>query len=96
MDIPQIIASKIQRPVAVLGWGVSGKAVAALLEQLDVPAVIYDERGGEGVVSHWDGATAKQHDLVVYSPGFAQNHPWLLAARRAGVLCVGELDFAAL
>ncbi len=96
MDIPEIIASKIRRPVAVLGWGVSGKAVAALLQELGATAVIYDERGGEGVVLQWDVATAKQHDLVVYSPGFAQNHPWLLVARRVGLLCVGELDFAAL
>jgi len=31
--------------------------------------------------------------LVLYSPGFVQDHIWLQRARRGGILCYGELDF---
>jgi UDP-N-acetylmuramoylalanine--D-glutamate ligase len=41
-------------------------------------------------------AAARQHALVVFSPGFAPEHPWLTRARAAGALCLGELDFASL
>ncbi len=49
--------------------------------------------GGRGEIGPTE---AKRHDLVVYSPGFRQDHPWLLAARAAGCQCLGELDFASL
>ena len=32
----------------------------------------------------------------MYSPGFAQNHPWIVAARREDALCLGEIDIASL
>ncbi|MDR2981495.1 MAG: UDP-N-acetylmuramoyl-L-alanine--D-glutamate ligase [Puniceicoccales bacterium] len=96
MDIPKNIAPKLSRPVAVLGWGVSGKSVSQLLAHIGVPSVAYDEKGGDGVLTTFGPEEISQHDLVVYSPGFAQSHPWMLAARRAGVTCLGELDFASL
>ena len=55
------------------------------------------EAGGSGwPAAAADETEAARHDLMVYSPGFAQPHPWMLAARRAGLLCLGELDFGAL
>jgi UDP-N-acetylmuramoylalanine--D-glutamate ligase len=67
-----------------------------LLARLGVPGVIYDEQGGEGVVNSFGAAAVRTHQLVVLSPGFRPGHPWLMAARAAGLACVGELDFASL
>ena len=33
---------------------------------------------------------------MVFSPGFAPEHPWLVLARAGGLTCLGELDFASL
>lgn len=96
MVTPPAIAARLSRPVAVFGSGVSGLAVRDLLTGLGVAAVIYDERGGAGTVAVFGEAEARRHGLVVYSPGFAQNHPWIALARREDALCLGELDFASL
>ncbi|MDR2863437.1 MAG: UDP-N-acetylmuramoyl-L-alanine--D-glutamate ligase [Puniceicoccales bacterium] len=96
MEIPKNIADRLKRPVAIFGAGVSGSATKQLLARMHAQAKVYDERGGEGAIAAFDDNTATRHDLVIYSPGFAQNHPWLLAARRMGVLCFGEMDFASI
>jgi UDP-N-acetylmuramoylalanine--D-glutamate ligase len=96
MSIPESIAERVRRPVAVLGFGVSGQAAAALLRNHGCGVEAYDERPGEGVRGKFGPEEARRHDLVVYSPGFRQEHPWLQTARAAGALCLGELDFASL
>ena len=85
---PTFLQPLLQRPVAVFGGGVSGQGVLALLEGLGQTSVIYDARG-----LNFCPAAAKQHALVVFSPGFAPEHPWLEIARKAGLTCLGELDF---
>lgn len=94
MHIPPNIAACLNRPVAVLGAGVSGAAVAQWLAQIGARVVVYDERCGANTC--FGTVEAAGHDLVVCSPGFAQDHPWLLAARHSGALCLGELDFSSL
>jgi UDP-N-acetylmuramoylalanine--D-glutamate ligase len=91
---PDFLKPALARPVAILGGGVSGDGVHALLAGMGVEATIYDASAGKGV--EFTSTAAKQHALVVYSPGFAPEHPWLKRARDAEVLCIGELDFAAL
>jgi UDP-N-acetylmuramoylalanine--D-glutamate ligase len=92
---PDFLQPLLAKPVAVLGAGVSGRAVAGLLGQIGARAVLFDEKGGEGVSGDFISA-ARGHSLVVFSPGFAPGHPWLAAARAAGATCLGELDFASL
>ncbi len=96
MSWPEPLAKLTQRPVAVLGFGVSGQAAAALLRRRGAAVEAYDERPGDGVRGEFGPVQAKRHDLVVYSPGFAQNHPWLETARAAHCTCLGEMDFASL
>lgn len=96
MDIPKILEKKLGKPVAVFGGGVSGKAVAEFLRGNGFSAKIYDRNAGDGAGTRFDMAEAAEHDLVVCSPGFSQNHPWKEVARRAGLLCLCEPDFAAL
>ncbi len=92
-EIPDSLRRRLTRPAAILGAGVSGRAVADALALAGFASVIYDERGDNAVFGPEEAA---RHDLMVYSPGFAQPHPWMLAARRAGLLCLAELDFGAL
>ncbi|MCW5548688.1 MAG: UDP-N-acetylmuramoyl-L-alanine--D-glutamate ligase [Opitutaceae bacterium] len=91
LSAPAFLQPRLRRPVAVLGAGVSGGGVLALLRALGVGGVTYDERG-----TAFTPAAASGHDLAVYSPGFAPGHAWLRLARENGLLCLGELDFASL
>src|SRR5579871_1895597 len=92
---PDFLQPLLAKPVAVLGAGVSGRAVAGLLGRIGARSVLFDQKGGEGIAADFVSA-AQGHSLVVFSPGFAPGHPWLAAARAAGATCLGELDFAAL
>jgi UDP-N-acetylmuramoylalanine--D-glutamate ligase len=93
---PVELQSLLQTPVAILGGGVSGRAVGELLEAVGASAQIYDEKGGEGQLSYFDPAAALHHRLVVFSPGFCVEHRWLATAAAAGCVCLTELDFASL
>jgi UDP-N-acetylmuramoylalanine--D-glutamate ligase len=84
-------------PVAVFGAGASGRAVLSLLGKLGVPGVVFDEKEVKmGTVNNFGPEEARQHRLVVFSPGFRPGHPWLQTACAAGCECLGEMDFASL
>lgn len=91
--VPDFLRPFLDRPVAVFGGGVSGEGVLALLRAIGAEAVVYD-RAGAPACAAFTTAVAERHPLVVFSPGFAVEHPWLCAARAAGCTCLGELDFA--
>lgn len=76
-------------PVAILGGGVSGRGVSALLQRLGWKFRVYDERGIK-----LTPAKLRSSALVVVSPGFCPDHPWLLLARQMKIRVLGELDFA--
>ena len=88
---PDFLRPLLASPVAIFGGGVSGEAVRTLLAAIGATGKFYDERG-----EAFTSAAAAAHALVVFSPGFAREHPWLALARAAGAECVGELDFASL
>ena len=91
LTIPEEMRPLLTRPVGIFGAGVSGIGVTALLAALDGESVIYDAKATE-----FSSKAAQAHRLIVVSPGFAPEHPWVVAAKAAGVECWGELDFAAL
>lgn len=96
MSIPDQIKPYLQRPVAVLGYGVSGRGLAAMLRAAGIWFEVYDERDGEAKYHQFSEKEARLHRLVVFSPGFPLEHPWLQAARAADCELLGELDFASL
>ena len=91
---PEFLKAALSRPVAVFGGGVSGEGVLALLSALSAQGKIYDAKAAKGV--EFTAAAAKQHRLVIFSPGFAPEHPWFKRAKAADAICLGELDFASL
>jgi UDP-N-acetylmuramoylalanine--D-glutamate ligase len=70
---------------------VSGAGAQALLSRIGSESVVYDRNGAE-----FDAGAASRHSLVVFSPGFQLKHPWLEVARKAGCICLAEIDFASL
>ena len=93
--IPGFLEDRLTKPAAVFGGAVSGQGTVELLARLGVPAVVYDRKGG-GAEPVFGAGDARRHGLVVFSPGFAPDHPWISTATDAGCVCLGELDFAAL
>ncbi len=91
MEIPQSLLPFLERPAVVLGRGVSGRAAGEVLRSLGVFHAILDEAGGDTFTM----AQAERLGLVIYSPGFPRDHPWMKIAREAGCLCLTEIDFAA-
>lgn len=89
LSAPPALQSLLTTPVAIFGGGVSGVGVCALLADLGAQSVIYDAKG-----TAFTERIARNHRLVVFSPGFPPEHPWLRIARDAGCECQGELDFA--
>ena len=90
---PEFLKPLLVSPVAVLGAGVSGRAVAALVRRLGGIPRVFDERVHAGEET-FRPSSAGDYRLVVYSPGFPPTHPWIVAARAAGCTCLGEIDFA--
>lgn len=91
LTVPDSIRPLLAQPVAIFGGGVSGIGVTALLATLEATSVIYDAKG-----TSFTAKAAKNHRLVVHSPGFPPEHAWLALAKAAGCECFGELDFASL
>jgi UDP-N-acetylmuramoylalanine--D-glutamate ligase len=91
LSIPDFLSSRMTQPVAILGAGLSGEGAGRLLSKLGATAVTYDQVGRA-----FTAADARAHGLVLFSPGFSLHHPWLEAARKAGCICMAEIDFASL
>lgn len=89
LAIPEFMSTRLTRPAAVLGAGVSGDGALMLLSRMGASAQVYDRKGLE-----FTPEAARGHGLVVFSPGFPLHHPWLEIARKAGCICMAEVDFA--
>ena len=85
----------LAKPVAIFGYGVSGRSMAGLLARIGAEFVFYDTRG-RNTVHVFDDASAANHSLVLFSPGFELSHPWLETARKCGCATMGELEFGAM
>ena len=95
LQIPEWLDHFLEKPVAVFGAGASGKAASLLLRKLGAETVLYDEAASDGSTSKFSSEAAEQHELVIHSPGFAIDHPWLETARKAGCLLLTEFDLGA-
>lgn len=85
----------LEKPVAVFGAGLSGKAASDLIRSRGGNTIVYDELSSD-FPQEFTSLIAQQHSLVIASPGFSAGHPWMIAAREAGCEVIGELDLACL
>ncbi|MGH8020983.1 MAG: UDP-N-acetylmuramoyl-L-alanine--D-glutamate ligase [Opitutaceae bacterium] len=94
--VPDWLQRLFERPVAILGAGVSGRAAAGLIEALGGRATIFDREARDASSTHFGAEEAAQFGLVVVSPGFAPSHAWVQTARTHGCEVMSELDLGAL
>ena len=87
--VPEFLSPRLARSAAVFGGGVSGEGAVALLSRLGAETAVYDRLGLD-----FTPERARNHGLVIFSPGFTLHHPWLEIARKAGCICMAEIDFA--
>lgn len=91
----------------VYGFGVSGRAAAALLRAQEVVVVAIDDRAtgaaadtsleaqpGVDLRTAEDSQLPQELDLVVVSPGVPASRPLLAEARRRGVPVISEVELA--
>ena len=77
------------KPVAILGSGVSGEGTKNLLDRLNWKSKTFDEKG-----IPLNFSRLKECSLVVASPGFSPDHPWIHLVQQLNFLLLGEMDFA--
>jgi UDP-N-acetylmuramoylalanine--D-glutamate ligase len=79
--------------IAVFGAGISGKAVAALVELEGDKVHFYDEQEAD-CFSEFGQSNIKDYKCFIFSPGFPQKHPWR-ALLKGSDQVYGEVGFAA-
>jgi len=97
-----------ERSILILGLGATGLSVARYLNRIGVAFQLADEKidthrktelekmfGAVVVHEKFSAALFKSFDLIVASPGIAQSHPALVAARSHGVQIIGDIDLFA-
>ena len=84
----------LRSPIAILGAGVSGRAADRLIRDLGGTSVVYDEFHAD--FPDFTEENAARHELVIVSPGFSQDHPWVKMGRFHSCEVIGELDLASL
>jgi UDP-N-acetylmuramoylalanine--D-glutamate ligase len=83
--------------VLILGAGVTGRAVARSLISRGAIVSIADDNPtvkSEMAVIDATNVVVKDFDSVVVSPGWKQDHPLLVAALKAGLRLLNEVDLA--
>lgn len=80
MLLQSTVKDLIRKPVAILGGGVSGQAFDRLLAALGGRGVVFDEAALNGASDGFSESVMSGFGLVVNSPGFRKDHPWIRAA----------------
>jgi UDP-N-acetylmuramoylalanine--D-glutamate ligase len=77
--------------VLIVGFGISGKASAALLEKRGIPWVAVDKKG-----PIFDSADYPLDSIsqVILSPGIPRSHPIVYRAIKKGIEVIGEVELA--
>ncbi|MBT63738.1 MAG: UDP-N-acetylmuramoyl-L-alanine--D-glutamate ligase [Puniceicoccaceae bacterium] len=79
---------------AIFGAGQSAQAARRLARHHDLEVVLIDE-AGQGDRAVFEAHDLADFDAFIFSPGFAQEHPWRVLAEASGRPCMSELAFAA-
>ena len=88
------VTSWLRSPVAIFGAGLSGRAAERLIDDLGGIPVVYDEFNAD--FPDFTEEAASRHELIIVSPGFSPEHPWMKRGRLHGCEVIGELDLASL
>ena len=84
----------MSKPLAIFGAGLSAQAALRLAQSQGRDAVLFDE-GGSGSSVEFTREDLSLFDDFVFSPGFAEDHPWRQLVESSNVVCTSELAYAA-
>jgi UDP-N-acetylmuramoylalanine--D-glutamate ligase len=83
------------KKVLILGGGVTGSAVAKIIEELGANVKIADEKPLTDFVSHpIEDLKNLDYDFAIVSPGWKPNHPLIAALEAAKIQITNEIDIA--
>ena len=83
------------KKVLILGGGVTGSAVAKIIEELGASIKVADEKPLPDFSNHpINDLTNLDYDLAVVSPGWKPDHPLVKAVTSAGITITNEVDIA--
>jgi UDP-N-acetylmuramoylalanine--D-glutamate ligase len=80
------------RSIGILGAGVTASGISQFLNRHAIPYDLYDQDLSRG--SLFEEKHARQHSLILCSPSFMSQHPWVQLAKAAGCHCLQEFDFS--
>jgi UDP-N-acetylmuramoylalanine--D-glutamate ligase len=93
-ELTEKILLQKRKSMAVFGNGVSARGLQKLFTKLDLKYIIYDQNPEKG--ENFTKDNVKNHEIIIRSPSFLSDHPWVTLARQNGSLCLSDLDFASL
>jgi len=90
------IASLLTRPVAVIGGGVTGKAIVDFLQSRGAEFDLFDEKVVQisGRTSFTEIKDPHRYGIAVVSPGWRMDHSLIEQLRAARVEIISEIDLA--
>jgi UDP-N-acetylmuramoylalanine--D-glutamate ligase len=90
------LTSLLRRPVAVLGGGVTGKAIMAFLRDREVTFTLFDDKSVESdtLTSFQRVEDPSAFGLAIVSPGWRRDHPVVQQFLEAHVRVISEIDLA--
>ncbi|MDR0445130.1 MAG: UDP-N-acetylmuramoyl-L-alanine--D-glutamate ligase [Puniceicoccales bacterium] len=88
----QIIDLSGYKPIGIFGAGVTAKGIIQFLDRHAIPYDIYDQDSTRGYP--FDEKQAERHRLILCSPSFMSQHPWVRLAQKSGCSCLQEFDFS--
>lgn len=82
--------------VAVLGGGVTGRAIIAFLQERTIDFSLFDEKNGEcdGIQALTVIENPHDYQLAIVSPGWRRDHHLVEKFTQAGVRVISEIDLA--
>lgn len=90
-----------KRDAAIFGAGTSARAAARLLAKYGIKSRFYQQVEtnhadlSANASAEFGEKEAREHKLVVYSPAFRPDHPWIETARANGCTAICEPDLCA-
>jgi UDP-N-acetylmuramoylalanine--D-glutamate ligase len=86
-----------EKKILIAGAGVTGTAAARALTKRGAEVILVDQKeilNSEFSILKPEDVVIKDFEALLISPGWREDHPLVLAARKAGIEIINEIDLA--